>query len=223
MSVGGGLFPYSWSTEDIDSVTIGTFDSASLQSVSESFSETVRVASQQVDTERSIVVSTFEEKDQIDVTAREIQNNNDCTAVTYFVRRVYEAYEYTTKILTIHWQLFTQETLFPVTTAGASLKRGKQWRLIDDITDLGNDLQQRFKKLIALLPKPGQVVQDPTPVTVPTDGVVYEAELAHCSSCEPEKIAEAQIKLRHGKSWRKKGMSGSRSFRIRSEKKKVIT
>jgi thermitase len=30
---------------------------------------------------------------------------------------------------------------------------------------------------------------------VPTDGTLYEAELAHCASCEPVRLAEDQVRL----------------------------
>ena len=36
----------------------------------------------------------------------------------------------------------------------------------------------------------------PRPVSIPTDGVVYDAELAHCGSCEPERAAAVQIGLK---------------------------
>jgi thermitase len=38
-------------------------------------------------------------------------------------------------------------------------------------------------------------VRDPRELTLPTDGTVYEAELAHCSSCEPVREAEELVRL----------------------------
>jgi hypothetical protein len=62
----------------------------SVQTVAGEFDQKLRVASQAVDAERSVVISTFEERDTTDITQREIRNDNDCRAVTYFVRRVME-------------------------------------------------------------------------------------------------------------------------------------
>jgi thermitase len=102
-SVGGGLFPRSWEGEgDITALAVD-YTAASTRSVSEAFRQTMRMASQQIDAERSVVVSSFEDKEQIDVTARVLHNTNDCFAVTYFVRRVSEAYEMSTRVIDIDW------------------------------------------------------------------------------------------------------------------------
>ena len=198
ISVGGGLFPVSWSIDDVDYTKVNDFTSASLQTVSESFQETVRIASQQVDTERSIVISTYEEQDQINVTVRELQNNNDCIAVTYFVRRVYECYELSTRVTAVDWRLLGQER---TSTSGF---RSVHWYKYDDMNALDNNMRKQLHEALGYLPKVGDIVQDPRPVSVPTDGVLYEAELAHCSSCEPEKIAGAQVALEKTKAEERK-------------------
>jgi hypothetical protein len=38
-----------------------------------------------------------------------------------------------------------------------------------------------------LLPKPGDNAERPRAVSIPTDGTVYDPELANCCSCEPQK------------------------------------
>jgi len=43
--------------------------------------------------------------------------------------------------------------------------------------------------VLQLLPKNGMVVERPKPISVPIDGTVYDPELAHCCSCEPERAA----------------------------------
>jgi thermitase len=46
------------------------------------------------------------------------------------------------------------------------------------------------------LPKPGEeIVAEDRQITLPTDGTLYEAELAHCSSCEPTREVEHEIEL----------------------------
>lgn len=50
-----------------------------------------------------------------------------------------------------------------------------------------------MKDLGAALPRPSEEVTDARQVTLPTDGTLYEAELAHCSSCDP--MREAQLRV----------------------------
>ena len=39
------------------------------------------------------------------------------------------------------------------------------------------------------------MVEHPRPISIPTDGSVYDPELAHCGSCEPERGAAIAIRL----------------------------
>ena len=52
-----------------------------------------------------------------------------------------------------------------------------------------------MKTIISGLPAVGEVVQHPTVLSVPTDGVVYDPELAHCCALDPELDQAALIKL----------------------------
>jgi hypothetical protein len=45
------------------------------------------------------------------------------------------------------------------------------------------------------LPTVGETIEQPTVLTVPTDGVVYDPELSHCCSLDPELEQAALIKL----------------------------
>ncbi len=56
-------------------------------------------------------------------------------------------------------------------------------------------LRKLVEDQIQRAPKPGTMVRDRRQVTLPTDGTLYEAELAHCSSCEPVREAEERIML----------------------------
>ena len=49
--------------------------------------------------------------------------------------------------------------------------------------------------MIALLPKVGDIAEQPKPISLPTDGAVYNPELANCCSCEPEREAAIEIQL----------------------------
>jgi thermitase len=182
-----GLF-VSGGVSESTSLHTTSFSEVSLQNVAGSFDQVVRVASQAIDVERSVVVSTFEEKDEIDVTQRDIVNDNDCRAVTYFVRKVMEVYRLRTAIKWIFWRLVIRST-------GAPLS-GPDWRLIDDLDGADDNVRHEIRAALEHLERSGRFILSDREITVPTDGTLYEAELAHCSSCEPEKEAEHAIALR---------------------------
>jgi hypothetical protein len=135
--------------------------------VGQTFENTAVVTAQAVESERSIVVSTFEEKDTVDTTKRVLRNDNNCRAVTYFVRRVFEVYVLTTTIVSIEARL-----------------RGGDFVPIESLPDA---LAKEVKKAVEGLVKIGDRFQAKQEIFLPTDGLVYEPELAHCCSCEPER------------------------------------
>lgn len=195
INVGGALFPVSWSSNDFDEAHIHDLRTASTDKVNEDFQETVAVATQQVDTQRSIVVSTFEDAEAIDVTSRTIKNDNNCTAVTYFVRRVNELYELSTRVFSIEWTLIDRQKTIAARGGGTAL----EWRRLDHLQGVDAKAREAIKLGVALLPKVGETVVADQMITLPTDGVVYEAELAHCSSCEPARMVAVQIELEKSK------------------------
>ena len=214
VTVGGQLFPVSWSVDDFDSNTLHFFQSASAQSASEDFSQTASSASQQVDTERSIVVSTFEDAEAINVTSREIKNPNDCRAVTYFVRRVNEVYNVSTRVVSVSWALFQQ--------LRATAAFQVAFRSIDDLTNVDGGIVKQIRLEMAQLPKPGEVVEAPRPITLPTDGLLYEAELAHCSSCEPERVAADRIALEKAKAEALKACCEAELCRLEARRRRLL-
>ncbi len=160
ISIGGGA-----STSSSTSAA-AYFDVAS---VSEQFSHVAHTSSLAVESERSIVVSTFEEQDSLQSTARTLRNDNDCRAVTYYVRRVFEVYELRTRIAAIEVQV------------------GDRWVPLAAAPD---QIEAIVKKYLANM----GVSHDPkVEIALPTDGLLYEAETAHCCSCECER--EARIRL----------------------------
>jgi hypothetical protein len=52
-----------------------------------------------------------------------------------------------------------------------------------------------LKSILARLPRPGEELRDKREITLPTDGTLYEAGLAHCSSCEPMREEAMRIRL----------------------------
>ena len=183
LAVGGGLagifgapsgkFDTAFMTES--SVASG----ASVQAVSEEFTSFAIVASQSVEAERSLVVSTFEDQENLQTTQRTLHNDNHCFAVTYFVRRVMEVYEVSTEVVSIEWRLGSQG----------------DWRLANDQGGLPNAVRRQLQQLLDNAPVLNARVQDKRQVTLATDGTLYEPELAHCSSCEPVREAEIMVAL----------------------------
>lgn len=141
--------------------------------VSEAFSHVAHTSSLAVETERSIVVSTFEDRESVHSTARTLRNDNDCRAVTYFIRRVFEVYQLSTKIV------------------GIEIHLGNQWV---DLAATPAAIQEFVKKF---LEKTGlDSSHDPNvEIALPTDGLLYEAEQAHCCSCECEREAKTRLEL----------------------------
>lgn len=182
ISVGGGLVGFlggpSGSSEFESEFESSFASGTSTTRVAEDFNQFSTAASQAVDSERSLVVSTFDEESGGSSTQRLLRNHNHCYAVTYFVRQVNEVYETATRVQGVEWRL----------------GQG-QWRDIDDLGDLPDDFHDAMKHARREAPRPGDVVRGARSVTLPTDGTLYEAELAHCSSCEPVLMAEEEVRL----------------------------
>ena len=181
VSAGGGLAGFLGGPEvNVDtSVTAETTvaSGAATQTVSEQFAQFATTASQSTEAERSLVVSSFEDAEHQQTTVRTLHNANDCYATTYYVRRVNEAYEAMTRVESIEWRR----------DQGA-------WRSLDDRAGAA-DVMKLLERTAPDLPKVGEEVKDRRQITLPTDGTLYEAELAHCSSCEPVREARHDIEL----------------------------
>jgi hypothetical protein len=146
--------------------------------VSEQFAQNAMTASQATDAERTIVLSRFEESEHQDATRRLLRNDNDCYAVTYYVRRDNEVYEAHTRVVAVEWRLDDGPL-----------------RSIYDSGDASQEIVRALELAMQSLPRRGEVVRDPREITLPTDGTLYEAELAHCSSCEPMREEAHRIQL----------------------------
>lgn len=183
-STGGGLDIGIVSFGASASVAVSTTDHNVVQlgHVSDQFNQSVAQSSQLTSAERSVVVSTYSEKDMTDISSRTIQNENVCRAVTYFVRKVVELYAFSTTVADISFRVIAPGIL-------------PDWHHVIDVAWLPAQIQAQIKNVLKLLPKPGDVVEAPMPVSLPTDGTVYDPELAHCCSCEPQREAAMDIQL----------------------------
>jgi len=144
-----------------------------VQTVSERFSHIAETSSLAVETERSIVVSTFEETESGQSTARILRNDNACRAVTYFIRRVFEVYTLTSRIISIEVLL------------------GDSWIALAAAPPVIQDEVKKFLQKIDVGAKADPKVE----IALPTDGLLYEAELAHCCSCDCESEAKQRLEL----------------------------
>ncbi len=151
---------------------------ASTRTVSEQFTQLAVTASQAIEAERSLVVSHFEEAEHQTTTARTLENHNHCYAVTYYVRRVNEVYAVHSRVASVEWRI-----------------GDGPWRSFDDVDGVTDGQRKMLDEIRRQLPAPGEGRDEARQITLPTDGTLYEAELAHCSSCEPTREAEELIRI----------------------------
>jgi hypothetical protein len=77
-------------------------------------------------------------------------------------------------------------------------------------------------KALKLLPKVGDTVQRPQPISIATDGAVYDPELAHCCSCEPEKEAAIAIRLQKEKADALKACLEAQALELELERRRLL-
>ena len=205
----GGLFGVAGSSSSSASAAVTSHTMLSAHVASEQFEQSVRQASQLTHAERSIVVSTYEEKDVTNITVRSIHNANECRAVTYFVRQVVELYAISTRVADISYRIVAQNV-------------PAEWRRIDDVAWLPTAIRDQIKAALALLPKVGQVIMMPRPISIPTDGVVYHPELARCCSAEPERMAAIMVRLEKEKAAALEACVRARERELELERRKML-
>jgi Subtilase family len=207
-SVGGALFPFSFSIDDpITNINIDV--NKATNSVHDEFRQTLQTSSQMVEAERSLTISTFEDSEHTQTTARVLKNYNNCRAITYYVRRVNEVYKLTSKVISIEYRIYDGNNFSP-------------WHPIDDFTGFSGAIKQLIIKNAEDLPKIGEEVTTPHSISLPTDGAVYEAELAHCSSCDPERETELQIVLEKAKAESRKLCIEAELLTLEIERRKKL-
>lgn len=176
VSAGGGLAGLLGAPSGTTSTSVSVTDhnQVAVGFVSDQFNQSVSQASLLTHAERSVVVSTFEDHETADITVRTISNENECRAVTYFVRQIVELYTVSTSVYEIQ---------FRIVAPG----QPGEWHKLEDLDEVPPEVAAAVKGALKLLPKPGETVDRERPVSIPTDGTVYDPELAKCCSCEPER------------------------------------
>jgi hypothetical protein len=154
----------------------------STQASADQFLSIAQQASQYTDVQRSITVSSYEDNETVSTTQRTLVNPNKCYAVNYFVRKVLDVYNATTKVTLVTFQVTVGNFVSGVLTP-------------TELGQLPTQYQKAVKTILEGLPTVGEVVQQPTQLGIPTDGVVYDPELAHCCAQDPELEQEGRIKL----------------------------
>ena len=147
VAAGGGLAGFfgAPSVKGEFSVAVETTvaSGSSVRTASEQFSQNAVTSAQSTDSERSIVVSRFEDAEHAATTRRSLHNANDCYAVTYYVRRVNEVYESSTRVESVEWRL-----------------ENESWRLLEDSVGLPDRLRKALREAARDLPRPGDVARD---------------------------------------------------------------
>ena len=157
-------------------------ESLSAQASASQFQSLAQQAAQYTDLQRSITVSSYEDSESVSTTKRTLVNNNRCYAVTYFVRKVVDVYQSGTRVVAVTFQVSEGNFVSPVLTPA-------------QIGQLPPALQKQVEAALKGLPPVGETTPHPTLVTVPTDGVVYDPELAHCCAQDPELELADRIRL----------------------------
>lgn len=169
-----------------NSSSTDTTDITSARNTSDRFVSTLQQASQFTEMQRSITISSYEDDETIDTTKRVLVNTNKCYAVNYFVRKVLDVYELSTKVTEVTFEVMTsQYTSGPLTP--------------DQIGLVPGPYRAAVKAALAGLPEIGETVEHPTRISIPTDGVVYLPELAHCCAQDPVLEAASLIALEREK------------------------
>ena len=184
-SGGGGFNPFTLSVGGGSSGSSSSSGSAvdlSTQASANQFLSLAQQAAQYTDLQRSITVSSYEDTQTVSTTQRTLVNNNLCYAVTYFVRKVLDVYVMTTKVTAVTFQVRVGNYVSPVLTPA-------------QIKQVESQYISAVETILKTLPTVGEVVQQPTQLAVPTDGVVYDPELAHCCARDPQLEQADLIKL----------------------------
>lgn len=205
----GGLFGFGGESSASASFSVTDHNMLNVSFVSDQFNQSVVQASQLTHAERSLVVSTYEDRETQDVTVRAIQNSNECHAVTYFVRQVVELYAVSTRVYDIAYHI--------VATGVPS-----DWHSVNDLGWLPQQIQDEIKKIEALLPRVGDVTEKAKPISMPTDGAVYDPELAHCGSCDPEREAAIDIQLEKARAEAHKASLEAQMMEVELQRRRLL-
>ena len=153
-----------------------------MQQASSDFLQTAQQASQYTDLQRGLTISSYEDSESVSTTQRTLVNNNVCYAVNYFVRKVLDVYVLTTSVNAITIQIAAANFVSAALTPA-------------EISQLPKEYQKPVETVLKQLPTVGEKVEATEPIAVPTDGVVYDPELAHCCAQDPALEQGVMIRL----------------------------
>ncbi len=213
-AVGGGLAGLlgSASTE----VRVTDPHQLRIGAIAEAFHRSATQAAQLTGAERSIVITSHDDKDTSG-TARTLHNPNDCRAVTYFIRQVMELLALTTRVC---------EISFRVLAPGLP----PHWHSIEDMAgmprsipeEIWEETREEIEQVVRHLPRCGETVGHPRRIALPTDGAVYDPELARCCSCEPERAAALAIPLEQQKAEALQACLEVQAFEVELERRRLL-
>ena len=184
-SSGGGFSLFGLggaSSSDGNSANSSSKTQLSADQSSSQFMSLAHQASQYTDLQRSITVSSYEDTESASTTQRTVTNKNACHAVNYFVRKVLDTYALTTTVTAVTFQVRVGNYVSAVLTP-------------EELDQVEPALQAAVKAALAGIPAIGAEAKHPTVLSVPTDGVVYDPELAHCCAQDPALEQAELIKL----------------------------
>ena len=138
-----------------------------------------------------------------------MQNDNACRAVTYFVRKIMELYAVSTVVSDIAYRIVAPNV-------------PPDWHSVNDLGWLPKAIQDQIKAVLPLLPKVGEITEQPKPISLPTDGTVYDPELAHCCSCEPERAAAIAIQLEKQKAEALKACLDAQLLELELDRRRML-
>jgi hypothetical protein len=177
-----GLFSIGGGGSESSSSSSSSAADLSVANSASQFSSVAQQASQYTDVQRGLTISNYEDSETVSTTQRTLVNNNACYAVTYFVRKVLDVYVLTTKVTAVTVQVRVDNFVSGVLTPA-------------QINQLPQQYQKAVEAALKGLPTVGESIEHPTVLTVPTDGVVYDPELAHCCAQDPALDQAETIKL----------------------------
>lgn len=177
--------------------------------VSEAFQRSAAQSAQLTGAERSILITGQEDKETASGIARTLCNDNDCRAVTYFVRRVMELWSVSTRVC---------EVKFRVCAPGFPL----EWRSIEDIGSLPRPILDQLEHVLKHLPRPGERTRHRECISLPTDGCVFDPELASCCSCEPERSTALAIQLEKQKAEARRACLEAQALELELERRRLL-
>ncbi len=188
-------------------------DIVSLNAASQNFQQVLIASSQSVEAQRSLVVSSYEDQENLLVTTRTLKNYNNCHAVTYYVRQVNEAYVFSARIASIRWRIINSQ-----------YGNNTPWQTIDDIDTITNaEVRNVIETTIKEIEARNKEIVSEKCFTLPTDGTMLETELAYCSSCDDERMMELELHLEKQKAEIKKLLFEAELLRLEiQEKKKAL-